>query len=53
MSEADLAALAAAAPLALAGRGATAALAAAVGARQFTDDPLTAATLLARGELPV
>lgn len=53
VSEADLAALAAAAPLALAGRGATAALAAAVGARQFTDDPLTAATLLARGELPV
>jgi len=48
--EAGLRALARAAPLALAGRGATPGLAAAVGARYLADDPVTeAATLAAAG----
>lgn len=50
-SEAGLAELAGAAPLAIAGRAATSRLADAVGARHFPGDPLTTATALSRDEL--
>ena len=44
--------LAGAAPLAVAGRGASARLADALGARHLSSDPLTAAAALARDGIP-